>query len=191
MRIENVHPGKPAAWLAAEPRQGRIDDLSGRPFSQGEVGRIAGPTESVIVDVESVCEAKPPLERDATNEGASGESLLLQYRRNRCSARLQAIPAVVADPMLVRVCSCQDAGMRRTRECRVRVREFETQPYRRKVVQIGRTRPSAVRAERIRPERIDCDEQQVLVWLALDIGAPRPASRYQPSRYQEAEGDDG
>ena len=172
-----MHPGEPSAWLAAEPREGRIDDLSGRPFRQGEVGRIARPTEPVIVDVESVCQAKPPLEGDATNEGSSGESLLFQQRRNRRGARLQAIPAVVADPMLVRVCSCQDAGMRGTRECRVRVREFETQPYRRKVIQIGRTRPPAVRAERIRPERIDCDEQQVLVWLALDIGRAAPGIR--------------
>ena len=81
--------------------------------------------------------------------------------------------------------------MRGTRECRVRVREFETQPYRRKVIQIGRASLPAVRAERICPERIDCDEQQVLVWLALYIGAPRPASRHQPGRYQEAEDSDG
>ena len=146
---------------------------------------------AVIVDVESVCQAKPPFERDATNEGSSGESLLLQQRRDRRGARLQAIAAVVADAMLVRVCSCQDAGMRGTREYRVRVREFETQPYRREVVQIGRARRPAVRAERIRPERIDCDEQQVLIWLALDIGAPRPASGHQPGRCQETEDSDG
>jgi hypothetical protein len=75
--------------------------------------------------------------------------------------------------VLERVHAGQDAGVRGQRDDRVRVGECEANALGREPIDVRRPRRSAVDAERVGSERVDGDEQDVLI---------RNLSKSQPTR---------
>ena len=176
MRIEHVHPGEPSALAAADPVQRRVDDLAGRALGQGEVGGVARPAEAVVVDVEPAVEPEPPLERHAADEGARREPCSFSIDRDR--RQCPASAGIRCDRgRRSRTGRCRSGCWRGTAASgpRARARSRNAVPRAASASRLGvRARP-AVAAERVGPERVDGDEEQVLIRPAIDIGPPRPA----------------
>ena len=168
VRIEHVHPGEPAPLAAGDPFQRGVDHFARRALREREIGIVAGAAEAVVVDVEPAVQPEAPFERHAADEGARLEPLVLQHRRDRRHAGLQPVAAVIADAVLVGVGAGEDARMRRPGQRGVRVREVEPRAARRERVEVRRPRRAAVAAHRIRPQRVDGDEEDVLIGPAIE-----------------------
>ncbi len=81
---------------------------------------------------------------------------------------VEPIAGVVADAVLVRIPSAEDAGVRRQRDDRVGVREVEARAARGQRVQVRRRGAPAVRTERVGAQRVDRDEQHVAIGVDVE-----------------------
>jgi hypothetical protein len=179
VRIEHVDPGEPSPLTPADPFQGGGDDLAGGALGQRKVGRVAGPSEAVVINVEPAVQPEAPLERHAADECARREPLGLQHGGDRRQPRLQPVSAVIADAVFEGIGTGKDAGVRGPRQDGVRVCEVEPRSVRRERVEIRRARRAAVAAERVGAQRVDGHEQDVLIRLAIE-GRSRLAGRDRP-----------
>lgn len=173
MRVEDVHPREPVGLSRLEPREHVRHDRVGRPLGQHELRRLGDVVQPVVVEIESGAEAELAVERIARDECCRREPLLLQQRGRRHRAGRDAEAAVVADAVLERVLARQDAHVRRQREHRVRVGELEAHAPACEAVEVRRIGGAAVGMQRVGPQRVDGDEQDVLI---QGSGGTRPAS---------------
>ena len=115
------------------------------------------------------------MQRERADEGGGRVAGLLQQRGGGARARAQPVAAVVADAMLKRIDAGQDRRVRRQRRDGVRVRELEAHAIGREPIEGRRRRRPTVAAERVRAQRVDCDEQDVLMRDRAEIGRLRRA----------------
>ena len=122
----------------------------------------------IVVDVEARRQAEALREREPADERAGGEARRLEPRGQRRGAVLDAEPAVVAHAVLVRQPAGEDRRVRRQRHDRVRVREGKPRAARSQPVEVRRLRAPAVRRQRVGAQRVDGDEQDVLIGVRLE-----------------------
>ena len=127
VRIVEVHPREPLALLPADPLRRRRDDRIGAAFAFAGIDRRRR-VQPIVIGVEADAQAETAIERKPADERAGREPRGLQQCRDRRPARLEAIPGVVADAVLVRIPSAEDARVRRQRDDGVRVREVKRAP---------------------------------------------------------------
>ena len=163
VRIEHVHPGEPAgAFVRADPIAREGHHGCRRPLGHDELSRVARFPESIVVDVEPLIQAETRVQRKGGDEGTGRVTSLLENRRERTCARREPIAAVLADAVDVRILTGENARVRWQRKDGLRMRKREADAFARKPVERGRRCRAAVRAERIRAQCVDRDEENIL-----------------------------
>ena len=145
--------------------------------------------------VEAGGEAESGVERKRADERAGCKALRLEKRRQRRQARREPVPAVLAETMLKRIGPGEHARMRRQCDHAVRVGEGKADAGSGKGIDVGRPRRPSVAPQRIAAERVDGDQEHVLVGCRGQrerSRRTRPASHEQGgARGREQAGDAG
>jgi len=165
VRLVEVHPREPAAAARVDPVDGARDHDRTGPLGQQELGAAADIVEASVVDVEASRQTEARVERKGGDERGGLEGRRLQPRCECLRARRQARARVLAIAVLIRVQPREDAGVRGQRHHRLRVREREPQSVGGERVDRGRSRRTAVAAERIAAQGVDSDQQDVAVGI--------------------------
>jgi hypothetical protein len=163
MRLVDVHPGEPAALLPRDPGAGARDDDAGRPLRNHKLPAGRDRVEPAVVGIEAGRQTKARIERKCADERGCREAGRFQPRRDRFGALRQAIAAVIPDPVLERIRAREDAGVRGQRDDGVRVSKGEADTGSRQRIDVRRPRRAPVAAERVGAQRVDGDEQHVLL----------------------------
>jgi hypothetical protein len=156
----------------------RHDSRSG-PFGHHELGRRARLAEAIVVDVEPVGQPEARMQRKGADEGSSRVAGLLEQRRSGARLGRQTVAAVVAQAMLKRELAREDARVRRQGEDGVGMREIEADALGGEPIERRRCRGAAIRTERIGAERVDGDEQDVLLRYRVEIRLSSAAAEVQ------------
>ena len=168
VRIEHVDPREEPSGCLADPLDRTSDHFVGPALGHREADIALELGDVIVVDVESRRQPEALRERKPADERARRKARRLEPRGERRGAVLDAKPAVVAHAMLVRQPSGEDGGVRRQRHDRVRVREREPRAAGGQTIEVRRLRPPTVRPERVRSQRVDGHEQDVLVGVRLE-----------------------
>ena len=184
VRIVEVHPGEGGPAVAVpHPLAGGGDGRGRGALGQQERRGRAAVREGVVVDVEPAVQPESRVQRERAHERAGAIAALLQARGQRGRARGEAEAGVVAHAVLERIAAREDVRVRRQGHDVVGVRALEPHALRRQPVDPGRPRPRVpVGAQRVRPQRVDGDQEDVEARFAADL--PRPAGREEPRRRQ-------
>ena len=191
--IEYVHPREELRGLAADPIDRAPGDHVRGPLGHRERHITFEFGYLVVVDVEAGRQAEPLREGEAADEGAGRKPQGLESRRERPGPVLDAIAAVVAHAVLVRKLPGQDGGVGGQRHDRVRVRERKARAARGQPIEVRRGGTAAVRPKRVGAQRVDGDEEDVLVRGLSDgvrAAAPPPERDGADRGQQRATGRD-
>ncbi len=73
--VKDMDPQEPGLGLVLEPGHGRVHYRPGLPLNELEIQGGSGPV-AVVIDVESLVEPEPRVERKGAHESAGGVSVL-------------------------------------------------------------------------------------------------------------------
>ncbi len=187
MRIEDVNPRQPRRALLLDPAARAGDHRFRTALGEREVRLRTLASAEIVVRVESLPEAELTIHGIGAHERARRESVLLRHLRERDRGVVEAEAGVVAHPVLEGVASGHDARVRRRRDHRMRMGEAEPDPVFRERIEVGRRGPSAVAAERIAAQRVDRDDQHVLIARVNEFGKPWRAMPPPPRQRRDGE----
>ena len=179
--IVDVHPREPPAALCRQPLQRRADDLVGATLAERELGGARHLVQPVVVNTETGVQAELRVERERADERAGREPLGAQARGERLGAGGHPEAAVVANAMLKGIQAGQDADVRGQRDDGMRMREVVADAIGGQGVEVRRRGAPPVGAKRVGPQRVDRDEQHVLIGR-LQHAEARLAGTQAPAR---------
>ena len=169
-----TQPGKPS--FAPPRRDPTADQRHGRrrgPLRHHELRRVARLAEPIVVDVEAGVQSEAGMEWERRHERGRRVTRRLEQGRGGPRRRRQAVTAVVAQAVLERILAGQDRGVRRQRDHGVGVGEVEPDTLAGEPVEGRRRRTPSVTPERIRPERVDGDQKDVLPGNRMQVRLAR------------------
>jgi hypothetical protein len=184
MRIEHVDPGEEVRGLASDPVEGARDDEIRGTLGHRDLDRAPLLGHLIVVDVEPRREAEALGEREAADEGAGREPARLEPGRQRRRAGPHPEPAVVAHPVLVGKQSAENGRVGRQRHHGVRVGERKARAAGGEAVHVRRLRRSAVRRQRVGPQRVNRDEKDVLIRRRFEHEPARAGTPEEDGRDQ-------
>ncbi len=160
---------KNRAGCLADPARPRVRRPRRRaaPASRSAIAPRA--PASVVVDVEARRQPEALRQRKPADERAGRKARRLQPRRQRRGAGLDAEAAVVAHAVLVRQQAAEDASCATgsvTTACACA--NVNRAPPAARRSRFGVCAPPAVRRQRVGPQRVDRDEQDVLVGVRFE-----------------------
>ena len=123
--------------MPADPVARERHDCSRRPFGHDEFGRVARFAKAIVVDVEALVQAEARVQRERSDKRPGRVSRLSEEGCGRARIRGQSVAAVVAQPMLERIQTRQDRGVRRQRDYGVGVGEVEAHTFASESIEAG------------------------------------------------------
>ena len=121
------------------PAVSRSISAPARPLPQPRRSGISNSAEAprfrigIVIDIETGRKTEPRIQRKGTDKCSSREASALQRLGQSLSVGPQTIAVVVADAVLERIQTCQDARVRRERDDGMGVSEIKTNAPRRRV----------------------------------------------------------
>ena len=188
VRLVQVDEGEPPLSAhGVDPPSRRPHRLGSRPLGHREGSRLR-PAQTVVVDVEAPVEPEPGIERERAHEGPGAPSPLVENRGEGGPVGRETEARVVVNAVAQGVQAGEQVGVRGQGHDVVRPGRLEANALGGEAVDPRRPRVApAVAAERVRAQRVDGDDQDAELGIALHA---RGAQRAPGERGEKGDGRD-